>query len=68
MLSEPTEQFLACGLDEAASGEADVVGHLGHAVRRRHKRLGLFVSGELALREDQTLKMTVEDVEAQGAR
>jgi hypothetical protein len=66
VLSQPSEQVWAGGLDKAASGEAGVVGHLCHALWRGHEGLGLLVGGELGLRQDQALQRTVEDVNAQG--
>lgn len=55
VLGQPLEQVLATGLDEAASGKAGVVGHLCHALWRRHEGLGFLVGGELALRQNQAL-------------
>ncbi|CAG6398472.1 hypothetical protein SCOCK_70156 [Actinacidiphila cocklensis] len=66
VLSQPSEQVRAGGLDKAASGEAGVVGHLCHALWRGHEGLGLLIGGELGLRQDQALQRTVEDVNAQG--
>lgn len=66
VLGQPSEQFLAGGLDEGPSGEAGVIGHLHHALSRRHEGPRFLVGSELGLGEHQTLKTAVEDVNAQG--
>jgi hypothetical protein len=52
-------------LDEAAAGEAGVIGDLGDAACGWTEGAGCLVRGELGLCEDQAVEWWVEDVDAQ---